>query len=67
MDVQKKETDRDKSWEKVFQQLYNDRAKLCSGTGWMMKEKVDDVELVFFLGKLRATLTKEGFQFAKFD
>ena len=56
-----------KGWEKVFEQLYKDRAKLCAGTGFMLKNKVEDVEIVFTLGKLQATLTKDGFRFARFN
>ena len=66
-EIEQTTEDKMKGWEKVFEQLYNDRAKLCSGTGFGMKDKVKDVEIVFTLGKLQATLTKDGFKFGGFD
>lgn len=53
----------DKTWDKVFNQLYEDREKLLAGTAMGTKEKYPIEKSIFFLGDITAILTKHGFNF----
>jgi len=57
------ETKKENGWVKVFEQLENDIPKLFSGTGFGLKKPIPSKEIVFFLGNIRAVLTKDGFNF----
>ncbi len=57
------ETKIEKGWCAVFEQLEGDIPKLFSGSGFGLKKPVPSKEMVFFLGTIKAILTRDGFKF----